>query len=437
MRPAPTSACRLALGCLLVVAATGSLGPAPDARALPSGTALPLGDADLVETRATQVLAAGVTLTRITRGAAPAAPEEIGTTSGGPWRISVLSIDLRVTRGHLEVTHGGDLARTERTTDLVRAAGATAGVNASFFTFSGRYPGVPVGLNVVDGRLLSAPAARAAEVDLLVDSVSDEVRIGRLRWSGRVENRDTGTRVRLRGINRPPVVPAPCADLVDPTECTEAGEIVRITPEFGPTTPAGPGSEVVLGPKGCVVSTAPVRGTALAAGQTALQATGSATAALAEVARGCPRQRVTLTDEQGDTVPLRPGTFGVNGRYRLLAEGRVVVPEKRDSFFARHPRTLAGTTGDGRFVMATIDGRQAVSVGATLAETAAVAQALGLREAINLDGGGSTAMVARGSLVSSPSGSAERAVGDALVFVQGPARPVGRRSPARTGTAPD
>jgi exopolysaccharide biosynthesis protein len=54
-----------------------------------------------------------------------------------------------------------------------------------------------------------------------------------------------------------------------------------------------------------------------------------------------------------------------------------------------------------------------------MAETAAVAKALDLSDAINLDGGGSTAMAVDGALVSHPSGTngAERAVGDALIWV--------------------
>jgi exopolysaccharide biosynthesis protein len=51
-------------------------------------------------------------------------------------------------------------------------------------------------------------------------------------------------------------------------------------------------------------------------------------------------------------------------------------------------------------------------------ETAAVASALGMHDSINLDGGGSTAMAVDGALVNHPSGP-ERAVGDALVFVEG------------------
>ena len=73
-------------------------------------------------------------------------------------------------------------------------------------------------------------------------------------------------------------------------------------------------------------------------------------------------------------------------------------------------------------MIVTVDGRRTGSVGTTMRETAAVVRALGLRDAVNLDGGGSTTVSVRGALVNQPSGSAERAVGDALVYVDTPFR---------------
>ena len=53
----------------------------------------------------------------------------------------------------------------------------------------------------------------------------------------------------------------------------------------------------------------------------------------------------------------------------------------------------------------------------TLAELASLLIELGAVEAVNMDGGGSTAMVIRGRVVNSPSDlSGERAVGDALLI---------------------
>jgi len=114
--------------------------------------------------------------------------------------------------------------------------------------------------------------------------------------------------------------------------------------------------------------------------------------------------------------------YGVAGRYRLTKAGKIVAPSGTGTFFARNPRTIAGRTANGTIVFATIDGRQPTSVGATLAETARIAHSLGMVDAVNLDGGGSTTMSVRGQLLNQPSGTGERAVGDALVYIDNPLR---------------
>ena len=398
------------------------VGPAAPTDARASGEALPLGDRDLPEGRSVVALAPGVELTQIVRGAVPAAPADIPTTRRGPWRVSVLTIDPRLARGHLQATYGPNLSQVEPTSALVPAARALAGVNASFFAFgkSPRYPGEPVGLGLYRGVVMSEPAATRTEVDLLVDARTNAVRLGRLTWTGNMKNRRTDKTLRLEFLNHPPVVPAACRELTDPTACRKSGDVVHVQQRFG-RTPAGPGVEVVLDRSGCVVRRTKTRGTVLAAGQDSLQATGRQTKQLLALTdRGCLSRRVTLYDEKRKKVRLHAGMFGVAGRYRLTQNGRVVVPAGRGSFFARHPRTFAGTGAGGKIMLVTIDGRRPDSVGSTLAETAAVARSLGLRDAVNLDGGGSTTMSVRGGLVNQPSGSSERAVGDALVYVDAP-----------------
>ena len=94
---------------------------------------------------------------------------------------------------------------------------------------------------------------------------------------------------------------------------------------------------------------------------------------------------------------------------------------------------MVGIASRGRrLLLITIDGRQAgYSAGTTNRESARVALELGATEAINLDGGGSTAMVvARGDgrfdVVNKPSDAqGERAVGNALVVARRQASPAG------------
>jgi len=78
----------------------------------------------------------------------------------------------------------------------------------------------------------------------------------------------------------------------------------------------------------------------------------------------------------------------------LVQAGALKVDPKNTT---RHPRSALGMNAAGdRLWLVTIDGRQTgYSEGASFAETALILQALGAADAINLDGGGSTALVYR------------------------------------------
>lgn len=414
---------------VLIGLSTLLLGLVPAGSVSGEETPLPLGDPDLTETRTTEVLADGVSLTRITRGAEPAREKDIGTTSRGPWRVNVLTIDPTVATGVLRAAYGPDLARTEPVTELAAYSGALAGINASYFTFTAdkTYPGNPVGLGLYDGNLLSEPDRQSpAEVAMLIDSRTDQVVMDKLTWRGRILNQQTNAGIRLTYLNRPPVVPEGCRDkTTNPFKCKGEGDVVHLTNSFSLGTPEGRGVEIVLGRRGCVVHREKVRGTVLTSHQSSVQATGRKAVRLWHITektdkQACLAPRYRLLDSAGRQIETGPWLSGVNGRFRLTLRGRDVAPTGSGAFFNRHPRTIAGRTSSGAIVLVTIDGRQTTSVGATLKEAAGVALALGMRNAINLDGGGSTTMVANGALVNTPSGSSERAVGDALVYVPSP-----------------
>jgi exopolysaccharide biosynthesis protein len=82
-----------------------------------------------------------------------------------------------------------------------------------------------------------------------------------------------------------------------------------------------------------------------------------------------------------------------------------------------HPRTAIASLPDGRVLLLTADGRRPPErVGLALDDLAKLLIELGAREAINLDGGGSTAMVIRGELMNFPTDpTGERPVSDAIV----------------------
>lgn len=87
----------------------------------------------------------------------------------------------------------------------------------------------------------------------------------------------------------------------------------------------------------------------------------------------------------------------------------------------RHPRAALGLAGGRAFAVVT-DGRARGEAGLTLVELARLMVALGCRDAINLDGGGSASLISGGRLQNVPRGDFEtpepggRAISTALVL---------------------
>ncbi|MDR0707364.1 MAG: phosphodiester glycosidase family protein [Treponema sp.] len=84
----------------------------------------------------------------------------------------------------------------------------------------------------------------------------------------------------------------------------------------------------------------------------------------------------------------------VGGFYAILKDGALTERAVSEQGEKRHPRSAAGIHGAILYLLV-VDGRQLASVGATEAETALILQKLGAVDAINFDGGGSTALALR------------------------------------------
>jgi exopolysaccharide biosynthesis protein len=98
-----------------------------------------------------------------------------------------------------------------------------------------------------------------------------------------------------------------------------------------------------------------------------------------------------------------------------------VVEGVAESFLTtRHPRTAIGWNSDQSLVwMVVVDGRQEHSVGMSLQELSTFFLKLGASVALNLDGGGSSTIVAKGKVLNSPSDpTGERRVTNALLLIK-------------------
>lgn len=352
-----------------------------------------------------------------------------GPEAQGPQRVRVAVVDPRSFHGKVVASHGESVSGRRTTSAL--AAGALLGTNGGFFVIDPRdgIPGEPAGIGVYQGRLQSeATAGRPA----LLLGDGDRASIGVPRTVITVGDRE------VNGVNRKPGLIRNCGEPGDvPTDrprhdttCTHPDELVLFTPQLGTTTPAGDGVEAVLDAHDVVTAVRPAGGEVPAGGHT-VQGIGAAVTWLTGHARPGAKLRVDTRILDGHRTIHPAGV--VNGGPWLVRDGRVTVNAAADgvvhpgdpSFVygwgvKRNPRTMVGLDRHGRLLIVTADGRQpGFAEGLSLLEGAKLMAKLGAVTAINLDGGGSTAMAINGKLVSSPSdATGERPVGDALLVVQ-------------------
>lgn len=129
--------------------------------------------------------------------------------------------------------------------------------------------------------------------------------------------------------------------------------------------------------------------------------------------------RAVLTQDLGS--PWNDAVQIMGAGPRLVENGRVHVTVAEEQFpgdirYGRAPRSAVAVLKNGNYLFGVVDGRQASSRGLTLTDWAKLLVKMGARDAINLDGGGSSALVVGGELQNSPSDGQERRVGSALVL---------------------
>ena len=93
----------------------------------------------------------------------------------------------------------------------------------------------------------------------------------------------------------------------------------------------------------------------------------------------------------------------------LISNGKIDITVENEVFFNTpvagiQPRSAVGYTNQNELILMVVDGRQADSRGVYLEELAIMMKQFDCEEALNLDGGGSSAMVADSRLLNRPAG---------------------------------
>ena len=305
----------------------------------------------------------------------------------------------------------------ETVSQMVAEQGAIAGINGNFFP----YTGDPLGGMVRSGELVSIPTVPRACFGW--SNVQGSGSFGIMSFHGSFQA--DGGEVQLDNVDGD----CPKNGITINTEstgfslCSTPNVHVMIRVDQADFTPNGTSTGTVQGLSSDEGSVAVPKGYAV------LVAQGNK---IPQVSSLRPNDKITIRFHS-DGLDFNKIDQLVSGGPFLVRDGQLSPDSEAERFKddfvkQRHPRSAIGRTANGDFWFVAVDGRQATSAGATITEMAEIMFKLGCRDAINLDGGGSTDMNVFGVNVNRPSENGERPLASGIFFF-------GPRSPKSAGQA--
>ncbi len=296
-------------------------------------------------------------------------------SKSGWLRYCVISVDT--TTGDFYVgpfNAGAFMDEPSSVIDTLRSKGLLAAVNGDFFDTAS---GMPLSMVVSDGSLIRSPRKDADFATLCIPGAGSAY-IEKFSWSARLVRPDGGN-IDISSYNE---LSVGSSDAV-------LFNALRSERKY-------PAKAVVALIKGNTIIALFKTGlTGIPDDKSALSlpfdyeliTTGSMVNGLLDLALG---DSIRL---EFNLFPPFPMESAFSGKPVLVKDG---LKQKNLSSFTsisgalRAPRTMAGITWDGRLLLVAVEGRSLDSRGVTLDEAAQLMMDLGCRDALNLDGGGST-----------------------------------------------
>ncbi|WP_047983954.1 phosphodiester glycosidase family protein [Ornithinibacillus californiensis] len=312
----------------------------------------------------------------------------------------VMSVNMNHEAVSADLLFPGVITSAKPLSEMAKQYGAIAGVNGDFFDINNTK--APSGAMIQDGNLLKSPQGS----HILTAGV-DENGIGKISnmfLEGRVQL--PSGEVELAALNQSSI----------PT-----GGIGLYTSLWGqaqrPTS--GTTYEVVVQDGRVVSTSSQAGGGVIEEGTFILVGRDAGATHLQALSIGDEVSIIYAPRVDGDTLMK----FAIGGNVQLVENGNV-RGNLDDSTTA--PRTAVGFTEDGQtMILVVVDGRQTDSRGMTLQEMGELMKEYGAYQALNIDGGGSSTMVARmpgygdAKVVNSPSDGSERSVPNGIgIFVE-------------------
>ena len=317
----------------------------------------------------------------------------------GPYAINVLVVDLHAKNLRLESYRPIGLVRTSEQARSNDREGhrVVAAINADFFSFK---TGWPVNIQVENGEFVYGTQTQRSH--LILDD-KGRPHIERTTFEGWVQS-SKGKSYTIAGINdthRDDAIVLHTSFSDTATSSVRAGKTLSLKLLNSSWSVCDTLRMIVHGSGAPDLSHIQPKEAALWLGNGA-----SVSAASNEMKTGD-----TVLVYLGIGPAIREVETILGGVGMIVANGKPVsdssnVEEKTNITFltARHPRTFVGFDRDTtKLFLCVVDGRQQSSIGMNFHEMADLLLSLGVWNAVNFDGGGSTSMVIRGKIVNSPS----------------------------------
>lgn len=328
-----------------------------------------------------------------------------GTKEEFPLETQVLALDLTASGLTLESVMGARSENPEKGRYFPRSTPSQmltdnalfAVLNASYFEITATQS--PLGIVISGHRLIREPGREQASVLMLADG---RVLLGMPQWEGHVEFR--GRKIPLDHINHPGFDPGslalyrpPWRQPPDHNTPFLKGQRVRtliLKQSSGAETQRADGSSFIKAALKAIVepgATPPL----LADDELALVMSAGNAEPWQDLKIGEPVNIFwTLTHLPDAVTPAMVRDAVAAGP--MLVQGGRAISRSSSSWATKHPRSAIGVSEDGhRVVLVVVDGRSRQSAGMGHDTLANYLAHLGAEEALNLDGGGSSALVIR------------------------------------------
>ncbi|MCK5687107.1 phosphodiester glycosidase family protein [bacterium] len=271
------------------------------------------------------------------------------------------------------------------------------GINGSYFD---RTMGIPLGLFVSEGKILSTPIYRRSAIGF---NKNGEINMGLPKFRINIKINGENLKESINCVNQFP----------------EKNGIMLYTSEYGTYTPAlKDGHEIVITNNNVM---------SIGQGKSLIPPDGYVLVFTGKMKKYVDNINLfdNVSAENVFSGEWKGTVFAIGGGPRLVKNGKVVNTAKKEKFkndikIGRAPRSAIGLSRDGKTIfLVAVDGRQKkYSAGFTLDALAMFLKNIGCYHAINLDGGGSTSIAYRKKLLNRPSDRTMRKISNAIIITR-------------------